>query len=77
MQPYTKHLGVRRTLQEQDGIFRSQHGSSSMVKLERTGNRSVPDGFIATVTLAVDPETTPRPVGGPGRGPAGAPPFPR
>lgn len=77
MQPYAKHLGVRRTTQEQDGIFRSQHGSNSIVKLERTGNSSGPDGFIATVTFAVDPEATPRPVGGPGRGPSGPPPFVR
>jgi len=73
MQPYAKHLNVGRTTQEQDGIFRSQHGSSSLVHLERAGNSSETDGFIATVTVAVDPDLTPAPA----RGPGGPPPFAR
>jgi len=75
MQPYAKRLSIHRTTQQEDGVFRSQHGSSSMVQIERIGNSAAPDGFLATVTLAVDPELTPRPVGGPGRGPGGPPPF--
>lgn len=61
MQPYAKHSNVPRTTEEQDGIFASQHGSSSIVRLERFGNQ----GFVASVTVAVDPGLTPRPVQGP------------
>jgi hypothetical protein len=42
--------------QEQDGIFRSQHGSSSIVHLEKASGAN---GFLATVTMAVAPELTP------------------
>jgi protocatechuate 3,4-dioxygenase beta subunit len=75
MQPYAKHSGVHRTTQGEDGVFRSQHGSSSLVHLEKLGNGSASDGFVATVTIAVDPDLSPRPVRGPGRGPGGQPPF--
>jgi len=78
--PCARHLNVRRTLQSGDGIFSSHHGAASMVSLERIGNGSNPDGFLATVTLAVDPEATPAPVNGfgPGRGgPRGSRPFER
>ncbi len=80
LQPYAKHSAVHRTTPEEDGVFRSQHGSGSIVKLEKTATSAGADGFIATITLAVDPDLTPRPVGpgrGPGRGPGGPPPFPR
>ncbi len=70
MAPYAKHANVRRTRQEEDGIFESEHGSSSMVRLERIGSASAPDRFIATVTLAVDPDQIPRPIRG-----RGGPPF--
>ncbi len=72
LQPYAKRLGIHRTTQEEDGIFRSQHGSSSLVQLEKAAR-----GLIATVTLAIDPDLKLRPVGGPGGGPGGPPPFRR
>ncbi len=56
MSPYVKRANVHRTTQAEDGIFNSQHGAASMVKLER-----LDEGFLATVTLAVDPEATPAP----------------
>jgi protocatechuate 3,4-dioxygenase beta subunit len=64
MQPYAKHLDVRRTTLEQDYIYRSGHdGGSSIVKLESVR----PERFVATAILAVDPTATPRPVAGPPR----------
>jgi len=66
LQPYAGRLNVPRTLQSQDGIFNSQHGAASMVNLARLG-RADAEGFVATVTLAVDPEATPAPVGFGGR----------
>jgi protocatechuate 3,4-dioxygenase beta subunit len=70
MQPYAKRLNVYRTTQDEDQIFQSQHGSSSMVRIERIRSGSNAEGFVATATLAIDPEATPGPegVGGRGRG---------
>jgi len=70
LEPYATRLGIHRTLQEEDGIFTGQHGSASIVNLTRLSPRSNLDGFLANVTLAIDPEATPGPVrgGGPGRG---------
>lgn len=65
--PYAKRLGVHRTTQEEDDIFRSQHGGASMVRLERAGNSSNPEGFTATVTLGIDPGLTPLPARRAGR----------
>src|SRR3984885_2908394 len=62
--PYAKRLSVHRTTQGEDHIFQSQHGSASMVSLTRLEKGSDAGGFLATVTLAVDPEATPAPVGG-------------
>jgi len=62
--PYAKRLNVHRTTQSEDHIFQTQHGSASMVNLARLENGSNAGGFLATVTLAVDPEATPAPVGG-------------
>lgn len=59
LDPYVKHSSVHRTLHSEDGIFQSQGGSKSMVKLERQVPGSNEGGFIATVTLAVNPEATP------------------
>jgi protocatechuate 3,4-dioxygenase beta subunit len=64
LQPYAKRLNVHRTTQDEDNIFRSQHGSSSMVRLERIRRGSDAEGFVATVTLAIDPEATPAPIDG-------------
>jgi protocatechuate 3,4-dioxygenase beta subunit len=73
LQPYVKRIDVHRTLQSEDGIFNSQHGGASMVNLARLANGANADGFLATVTLAVDPEATPAPVGGFGRRGGGPP----
>lgn len=65
--PYAARFQVHRTLQSEDGIFSRQHGAASMVGLDRLRNGSNADGFLATVTLAVDPEATPAAVHGFGR----------
>jgi len=63
MSPYVKRANIHRTTQAEDGIFNSQHGAASMVKLERLRSSTNDEGFLATVTLAVDPDATPAPVG--------------
>ena len=62
--PYARRLSVHRTTQGEDHIFQTQHGGASMVSLARLENGSNAGGFLATVTLAVDPQATPAPVGG-------------
>ncbi len=74
LEPYAKRLDITRTTQERDGIFRSQHGASSIVKLEKEAGASTSASFVATAVLAVDPQLTPLPAGGQGRGPHGPPP---
>ena len=64
VEPYSTHLDVHRTLQSEDGVFNGQHGGESIMKLERLAPRSNAGGFLATITLAVDPEATPTPVRG-------------
>jgi len=68
LQPYAKHQDVHLTTQDEDHVFEDEHGASGMVTLSRLEAKADAAGFIATVTLAVDPEATPEPVGmrGPG-----------
>jgi protocatechuate 3,4-dioxygenase beta subunit len=70
LDPYTTHKAYR-TLNEQDGIYRQAHGAGGMLALDR-GEKSLAAGMIGTVTIAVDPDATPRAVGmgrgGPGPG---------
>jgi protocatechuate 3,4-dioxygenase beta subunit len=68
LQPYAKHSDVHLTTQGEDHVFEEEHGAVGMLTLNRVEARSDEGGFIATVTLAVDPEATPAPVGmgGPG-----------
>ena len=65
MQPYAKHVNVARTTQQRDAVFASQNGRDSIVQIERIGKGSDLQGFLATVTLAVDPDLTPKRVEGP------------
>jgi protocatechuate 3,4-dioxygenase beta subunit len=71
LEPYAKRLGVHRTTQEEDGIFRGQHGSTKMLTLERIQKGTNTGGFLAAITLAVDPEAMPAPVGMGRGGPRG------
>jgi len=81
LEPYATRQHVRRTLQSEDGVFERQRGSASMLDLTRLSRRTNADGFLATVTLAVEPEATPSPVRpfgsmGPGSLPAPGSPNP-
>src|SRR5579883_3511040 len=79
--PYSSHTG-RRTLQSQDGVFDNENGSSCIASLTPLKPGSVADGYMAAVTLGVNPNATPAPVGAgvgggvPG-GPGGPPRGPR
>ena len=72
LEPYRTRLQVHRTLQSEDGIFNRQHGARSLLNLARLEKGKDAAGFLATVTLAVDPDATPAPVRG--FGPGGPPP---
>jgi protocatechuate 3,4-dioxygenase beta subunit len=70
LEPYVSRSGIHRTLQGEDGVFREQDGAASLLALTRLDKRSPGSGFLAAVTLAVNPDaepTTVRPFGpGPG-----------
>jgi hypothetical protein len=59
MDPYVKHT-VHRTLHSEDHVFLHQGGSQSIASLERLQNGTNAAGFLATITLAVNPNATPR-----------------
>jgi protocatechuate 3,4-dioxygenase beta subunit len=63
LQPYATHADIHRTTQDEDHVFEEEHGASGMLTLSRIEAKSDSAGFIAKVTLAVDPEATPSPVG--------------
>ncbi len=52
--PYDRNT-VEITPRNSDGVFRYQHGSSSVLALARVGNSLARDGFAARATLGVDP----------------------
>jgi protocatechuate 3,4-dioxygenase beta subunit len=60
MEPYVKHAAVHRTLQSEDHVYRQQGGSQSIASLERLQNGSNASGFLATIAVAVNPDTTPQ-----------------
>jgi protocatechuate 3,4-dioxygenase beta subunit len=57
--PYAEHTQVHRTLHSEDNIFRNQGGSQTVMQTTRLQKGSNAGGFLATVTLAVDPAATP------------------
>jgi len=73
LEPYAKRLEVHRTTQSEDGIFNSQHGAECMLKTERV-SKTDSEGFRASASVAIDPESTPAPVGGRGGRGFGGPP---
>ena len=71
MPPYVGNSKVHRTTQAEDHVFQQQHGAGLIASIERplkSGKDS--DGFMASITMAVDPEATPARVGF-GGGPTG------
>ena len=77
LEPYRKHRDTHLTMLGEDHVFEEQHGATGMTQLNRLEAKSDTAGFVATVTLAVDPEATPEPVGMRGPGFPGGFPGPR
>jgi protocatechuate 3,4-dioxygenase beta subunit len=65
--PYATRLEVHRTLQSEDNVFNGQNGAASMTGLSRLHSGSNADGFLANVTLGIDPAAAPAAVHGFGR----------
>jgi protocatechuate 3,4-dioxygenase beta subunit len=63
--PYTSDTAVR-VLNGSDQVYVGQGGSKSRLKLQPLGSQ-VADGYLATITLVVDPTATPAGVGVGGR----------
>lgn len=53
--PYNRNT-VEITPRNRDGVYRYQHGSSSVLALARVANSLARDGFTARATLGVDPQ---------------------
>ena len=77
LEPYRKHSDTHLTTLGEDHVFEEEHGATGMTNLSRADKKSDAGGFVATVTLAVDPEATPEPVGMRGPGFPGEFPGPR
>ncbi|HEY2820411.1 MAG TPA: intradiol ring-cleavage dioxygenase [Candidatus Acidoferrum sp.] len=60
--PYSGNK-VRRTTLEDDMVFDGQSGSGSVAKLTAITSTQLSDGYVATLTVAVDPGATPKLVG--------------
>ena len=54
---------VRRTALEEDMVFTGQSGAGSVAKLTPVTSTQLSDGYVATLTVAVDPGATPKLVG--------------
>jgi protocatechuate 3,4-dioxygenase beta subunit len=71
--PYTSDTAAR-VLDPTDGVYTEQGGPKSLLKLTRLGATAA-GGFLGTITLGVNPASTPAAVGvSGGGGPGGAPP---
>jgi len=58
--PYADHK-IHRTTIEEDQVFNGQNGSASIAALTPINSAQISEGYIATLTLAIDPDATPRP----------------
>jgi hypothetical protein len=49
-------------------VFQSEHGASGLLTINRISAKTDLDGFLGSITLAVDPDASQEPVGmrGPG-----------
>ena len=56
---YEKRNNSTRTLMQNDTYFKQSHGDS-IVKLERLQKGSPLAGYLATITVGVDPQATPK-----------------
>lgn len=73
LQPYARHTDVHLTTLDEDHVFEEEHGAAEMVSLVRVDAKSEEAGFVAKVTLAINPEAIPEPVGMRGPGFPGGP----
>ena len=60
--PYSSQK-VRRTSLDEDMVFNGQGGAGSVAQLTPVTSTQLSDGYVATLTVAVDPEATPKLVG--------------
>jgi protocatechuate 3,4-dioxygenase beta subunit len=65
LQPYRRHAG-RRVRNVEDGIYSQAGGPSAALRLARVSRQSLAGGFVAAITLGVDPSATPAAAGGGG-----------
>jgi len=56
--PYADHK-VHRTTLEEDMVFNRQNGAAAIAKLTPINSTQFSDGYIATLTVAIDPDATP------------------
>jgi protocatechuate 3,4-dioxygenase beta subunit len=69
-QPYANHK-IHRTTLDEDGVFNGENGAESMAALTPISPNDPTSGYIATLTLVIDPDATPPPTN---RRPGGPPP---
>jgi hypothetical protein len=60
LKPYLEH-DIERTTLADDHVFNSERGSQSVARLMAMQQGSPSAGYVATLTLAVDPTSTPAP----------------
>jgi protocatechuate 3,4-dioxygenase beta subunit len=58
--PYADHK-VHRTTIEEDMVFNGQNGAAAIARLTPINSTQLSDGYIATLTIAIDPDATPAP----------------
>lgn len=75
LEPYRQHR-IERTRLHEDHVFQGDP-TEFLMQVRKADAKQVEKGLTGTVTLFVDPDATPKPVGmGPGGGPGGRPPGP-
>ncbi len=60
LEPYSRHE-IQRTTLADDRVFNTEHGSQSVARLAALKEGSPLSGYVASVTLWVDPDATPAP----------------
>jgi protocatechuate 3,4-dioxygenase beta subunit len=67
-EPYASHH-IHRTAQAEDDVFNHQHGDLALSRITPLHPEKIAAGYLAELTVAVDPSATPEPVGVGHRGP--------
>jgi protocatechuate 3,4-dioxygenase beta subunit len=58
LSPYTRHAATR-TRNAEDHIYTDEHGASVKLHLRRRKAGTIKAGFVAAITLGIDPDATP------------------